>query len=679
MAYKEADAKRKKKQELLEQRFHSTPSTKVSTVVLKNDTPRATASRGEKTTNTVGVKDPTILSTKTNAVYTVTGEKPTLQKLPYTGGQVTASTGVTFPSHTRRTTADYERVRSNADYKTGAAYGWKAYREDQEREKQLRRSPGYQRWSAYTGSGSMEEASATPQKNWTFDQNNTFGYLYNNRDKTEARSYAALVNEENRKKLQETGHGIWESIRESQNQLANSQWQQSQTQADWVKQQIQQVAKTEQDYAQAQAKAVNDMGQKGWDSVLGYVREASTTLNNAQYQQAQAQAEEAKALKQRAQKNYTDAAWAYSDAQQRSAQQIGDAAQFTKDAYSEYYSGSNKQRGEQMAVTSGITGSDQTGGSIYGYRNDTSWKEPQDSWTPEERAQYERLKTSSPSLADSYAANVNDKYNQAERNQRVQQITAEVNGGNGQAMLHGLGARAGSQLKGLDGYNSMLEYAGRGKITTNPDLSPGAYAQTVDNAITDRISREHGKTLAGAYSQGTQWFDDIVSYAILGPADAIKSGAETATDSLDNAREWGTKDKDAVSYAFLNGAGSTLADLTVGTVVEKAPKYLERLSESDSLPNVLKNGMKKYDEISGKFEEAYSKLPKTTQKLLNEVPKEAVSAGIAESMKSFADELLTKGFTQKQVEKILNYEVKKIGKSTANGVVQKVFYNAFRG
>lgn len=139
------------------------------------------------------------------------------------------------------------------------------------------------------------------------------------------------------------------------------------------------------------------------------------------------------------------------------------------------------------------------------------------------------------------------------------------------------------------------------------------------------------------------------------------------------------KDKDAVSYAFLNGAGSTLADLTVGTVVEKAPKYLERLSESDSLPDVLKNGIKKYDEISGKFEEAYSKLPKTTQKLLNEVPKEAVSAGLAESMKSIADELLTKGFTQKQVEKILNYEVKKVGKSAANGAVQKVFYNAFRG
>lgn len=672
MAYKEADAKRKKKQELLEQRFHSTPSTKVSTVVLKNDTPRATASRGEKTTNTVGVKDPTILSTKTNAVYTVTGEKPTLQKLPYTGGRATASNGVTLPSPARRTTADYERVRSNADYKTGAAYGWKAYREDREREKQLRRSPGYQRWSAYTGSGSVEEASATPQKNWTFDQNNTFGYLYNNRDKTEARSYATLVNEENRKKLQETGHGIWESIRESQNQLANSQWQQSQTQADWVKRQIQQVAKTEQDYAQAQAKAVNDMGQKGGDSVLGYVRDASTTLNNAQYQQAQAQAEEAKALKQRAQKNYTDAAWAYSDAQQRSAQQIGDAAQFTKDAYSEYYSGSNKQRGEQMAVTSGITGSDQTGGSIYGYRNDTSWKEPQDSWTPEERAQYDRLKTSSPSLADSYAANVNDKYNQAERNQRVQQITAEVNGGNGQAMLHGLGARAGSQLKGLDGYNSMLEYAARGKITTNPDLSPGAYAQTVDNAISDRISREHGKTLAGAYSQGTQWFDDIVSYATLGPTkNAIKSGIEAGTERINDARNQGSSDRDALAQGFWEGFKATSIDLGVGAGVEKIPESLGKSKIMQTIAPLVEKGSEAYNK-------AYSKLPKTTQKLLEGVPSEAISAGVVEGIMDLSGELLGKGFSTEQIEKILNYEVKKIGKATAGGAMQKIVYNALR-
>ena len=55
---------------------------------------------------------------------------------------------------------------------------------------------------------------------------------------------------------------------------------------------------------------------------------------------------------------------------------------------------------------SGVTGSDQTGASINGYREDISYKSPNNEWTNGERGLYEYYLKSNPKDAEVYAIRV---------------------------------------------------------------------------------------------------------------------------------------------------------------------------------------------------------------------------------------------------------------------------------
>ncbi|MBP3654751.1 MAG: hypothetical protein J6J04_04890 [Oscillospiraceae bacterium] len=289
-------------------------------------------------------------------------------------------------------------------------------------------------------------------------------------------------------------------------------------------------------------------------------------------------------------KTWGDAASAYSTAQQSNAQKLDefyrDTARFNTEAFSDYYRNSP---GETMAATSGITGSDQTGASIYGYRNDTSWKEPQSYWSDHQKSQYDRLSRDNPGLAESYAATINDAYHQQQLKQNQRKVEAEVNSNNGLAVLHNIGARIGSQFKGLDGINSALEYAGRGRITTNPELTPGTYAQTVDDATYNRVRNQHGEAAADVYDQFTKAFDGIASYVTTGPTGhAIKSGFETGTDALNEAQKNGASDLEAVAHAFTTGVSGATLDIGLNKFFSDTEKFeniptLKKISESAAI------------------------------------------------------------------------------------------------
>lgn len=179
------------------------------------------------------------------------------------------------------------------------------------------------------------------------------------------------------------------------------------------------------------------------------------------------------------------------------------------------------------------------------------------------------------------------------------------------AMLHGLGARLTSPLKGLDAYNSMLEYSATGRMSTTPEWTPGAYSDVVDEAIYDRVKDEHGDFAAGAYKFGTKAFDGITSYAALGPTGyAIKSAGDTAYDSLNLAKSSNVTDKQAAQYAFWNSAGDLGSDF-VGQKLHK----LEKKCVPDIWDNVKmysdnSPSLKNVGYAMANMEQIYSKLPR---------------------------------------------------------------------
>ena len=315
MAYKAADAKRKKKGDT-GKKYSSPTRTNVSTVVLRSDIPTSNANRTAAKTTAAKRTDPSprvttqsvTKPTRFNALNTNVEERPKAQTLLYTGEQSTRSAGKTLNTPQRKFSSDYEGVRKNADYKTGAAYGWRAYREDEERKQQLKRSSSYQRWTQAVGDKPTLQGSADtkPQRNWTIDQNNTFGYLYNSRDESNARESARLVNAENLAKVREAGQKAWQSVKDGQTRLANASYQQSEIQADWLKE----VGKTLQSYytdgvrKSADNQAITAQKQTdGWKTILDSIGQSASNLHNANYQQSKTQVEKVTEIGHSAWKN----------------------------------------------------------------------------------------------------------------------------------------------------------------------------------------------------------------------------------------------------------------------------------------------------------------------------------------------------------------------------------------
>ena len=109
-----------------------------------------------------------------------------------------------------------------------------------------------------------------------------------------------------------------------------------------------------------------------------------------------------------------------------------------------------------------------------------------------------------------------------------------------------------NSLKSLDGYNSLLEYSATGRISTNPEISPGEYSQLIDDTIADKIERNGNQLASDVYQFGTKAIDDIATYAVGGPAlDALRFAGESVTDTLKQEKERGATDKQAAERAFL--------------------------------------------------------------------------------------------------------------------------------
>ena len=236
---------------------------------------------------------------------------------------------------------------------------------------------------------------------------------------------------------------------------------------------------------------------------------------------------------------------------------------------------------------SGVTGSDQTVASIYGMREDTSYKTPNDEWTDGERRLYEYHLKTNPEEAEAYAIRINNRHNQKKKNEKLQNLDDWINQSGAHGAVAWIGARGLHQVSGIDGYNKMLEYAAIGRNNISEDLSASDVVGVVDDVNERNIKERFGEEAGAAYRIGTDATDAIISRGInhlsvvkLQDGDKIRlNDVNEAIDAFNSsylyARDNGMSELESVGL----GAGNVVLNVTVGEGLSSISK--ESFDEKD--------------------------------------------------------------------------------------------------
>lgn len=135
-----------------------------------------------------------------------------------------------------------------------------------------------------------------------------------------------------------------------------------------------------------------------------------------------------------------------------------------------------------------------TGGMAYeqnlvqSLRDDTTWREPREDWSQQERDTFGYLYNRDKDEAYAYAQQLNNQKNAAIAlgKQREAEAWATKNFGTG-ALATGL-SLVGQAFSGADFLDDMVEYAARGTVTQDAQLSAADYGSIMTGAITETLN-----------------------------------------------------------------------------------------------------------------------------------------------------------------------------------------------
>lgn len=258
--------------------------------------------------------------------------------------------------------------------------------------------------------------------------------------------------------------------------------------------------------------------------------------------------------------NYGQANAAYGDAYTRQAENVGKTANQTVKHWANTNAANSTahlQMGKQLndhknkveqkygaiwALTSGVTGSDQTGASIWGYRNDSQMTTPRSDWDVAARKEHRALERTNPKAAGAFAVEVNEGLNRAERERKAGALQEWVSESGAHGVAAWVGGRGLNQISPLDSYNKRLERAAIGVNRENPELTATDIKEIIDDTNAGNIEERFGKIGGWAYTAGTNLTDELISKGLLG-----KKG---------KGRVFSTDDFVAAAGAFEAGYGS---------------------------------------------------------------------------------------------------------------------------
>ena len=207
------------------------------------------------------------------------------------------------------------------------------------------------------------------------------------------------------------------------------------------------------------------------------------------------------------------------------------------------------------------------------YRNDTTYREPNDNWSAEQKNHFGYLYSEDPSKAYAYAEQVNNQINAMAQYDQQQAVGNWTSQNVGTGILGTLGAIATAPLGMADFLDNIVEYSARGKITQKGVLTPFDLGQAAQSGVANSLNESYGtidddvflfggKGLGDVYSLGVSAANSLVSaYTLGGTGTLVNFIGQGGAAGVDDALSRGATAGQALLYGSIVGAAEGVTEM----------------------------------------------------------------------------------------------------------------------
>lgn len=231
-------------------------------------------------------------------------------------------------------------------------------------------------------------------------------------------------------------------------------------------------------------------------------------------------------------------------------------------------------------------------------REDTTYKEPTDQWTEEQKAIYGYLYATDREEADLYGTQLNNYYNAEGKKEEIQGVKNWATKNVWTGALATAGSIASAPIHGAEYLADLMEYSARGTITEKPYMGIYDYSSTATGAVAENLNQKYGtldeglaiiggKGLGDAYQLGTSIIQSTVSALTFGKLGTLAVYFGTAAKSgLENALDRGASPEQALLSGFAQGCAEVIfEEFSIDHLIKMGKGTLKT-----TLLNILKQG-----------------------------------------------------------------------------------------
>ena len=208
--------------------------------------------------------------------------------------------------------------------------------------------------------------------------------------------------------------------------------------------------------------------------------------------------------------------------------------------------------------------------AYHGYREDTTYREPDERWNDDQRNTFGYLYAIDPERAYEYAFEVNNALNAGEKQEKLDKISDSAKENK---VGHTLGALPASMLGLADYLSDLTESAARGTITQKEFVTPFEYSQAATGAIAEDLNEKGGTIDEDVFILGGKGWGDVYSLGFSAAQSLISAYTLGGTGTLvtfigiggaagvDDALARGATPDQALLYGSIVGAAEGAAEM----------------------------------------------------------------------------------------------------------------------
>ena len=208
--------------------------------------------------------------------------------------------------------------------------------------------------------------------------------------------------------------------------------------------------------------------------------------------------------------------------------------------------------------------------AYHGYREDTTYREPDERWNDDQRNTFGYLYAIDPERAYEYALEVNNALNAGEKQEKLDKISDSAKENK---VGHTLGALPASMLGLADYLSDLTESAARGTITEKEFVTPFEYSQAATGAIAEDMNEKGGTIDEDVFILGGKGWGDVYSLGFSAAQSLISAYTLGGTGTLvtfigiggaagvDDALARGATPDQALLYGSIVGAAEGAAEM----------------------------------------------------------------------------------------------------------------------